>query len=434
MKVIILCGGIGENLWPISRTNLPKQFSKLILKKSLFQSTLELWSKVTSENDLIAVAPKSYKFFIKSQSIEIFQNQPITHIEENEQGGTLKAISLALLSLIRKEVSNNEIIVITNSDQIWKVNEDEFKREIQRIISNYFVNKIVSLGTSRSKQLKDGIEYEETEDRSFLKLSKFTKSSDLYNIGVYIGTLGTLTETIQKVTFSSLESIIEKEEFNGMRFEDVIQKAENVLIRDTKFEVIDIDNINDLSLFIEKDKLKNYFQGDVVLENCNDVTAISTKRLLVVNSVKGLNIIETPDVVYISNKKSDNSFINKLKGREELETSVTSYRPWGSYTVIDRGENYQIKKIIVNPGESLSLQLHYHRSEHWVVIKGTAKVTIDDRVIYLRENESTFIPKTSKHRLENPGKIPLEIIEIQIGEYISESDIVRFQDIYGRTE
>jgi len=143
--------------------------------------------------------------------------------------------------------------------------------------------------------------------------------------------------------------------------------------------------------------------------------------------------IETPDVVYVSSNSIDNKNVLKLlEGREELDTGVTSYRPWGSYTVIDRGSNYQIKKIIVNPGESLSLQLHYHRSEHWVVVRGTAKVTVDDKVLFLKENESTFIPKTAKHRLENPGKIPLEIIEIQIGEYISEDDIVRFSDVYGR--
>ncbi len=150
----------------------------------------------------------------------------------------------------------------------------------------------------------------------FLRYKGFKQNSNLHNIGVYIGSLGTLTETIQKVTFSSLESIIEGNEFNGMRFEDIVQKAENILVRDTKFEIIDIDNINDISLFIEKDKMKNYFQGDVVLENSRDVTAISTKRLLVINELKGVNIIETPDVVYISNKKSDNSFLTKLKGEK----------------------------------------------------------------------------------------------------------------------
>ncbi len=163
MKVIVLCGGIGENLWPISRTNLPKQFSKLIFKKSLFQNTLELWGKIVEPEDLIAVAPESYKFFIKSQSIEIFQNKPIKHIEEKKQSGTLKAVSLTLLNLIRQELNNNELVIITNSDQIWKVSEDEFKKEIEKILSNYSVNKIVLLATSKSKHLKDSIEYEEVK-------------------------------------------------------------------------------------------------------------------------------------------------------------------------------------------------------------------------------------------------------------------------------
>lgn len=435
MKVLILCGGRGKTFWPISRDNVPKQFSKLLFDQSLFQKTLEFWKDFVSPEDIFAVATEEFRFFIKSQSIEILRTHPVKQITEKHSNGTLKAVANALLFLIQNETDEYETVAICNSDQIWKVSKKEFHEKISSIQKNLPLDKVVCIATHKSKHLKDKIEIEQKKDLQFKKFISFSNTSKLYNVGMYISSLKTLKDIIQRAFLKSIESVIEEEEFNNMPFEIAISRmSENAVVFVWDFEVLDIDDISDVSLLLERDQNGNYIKGDVVVTNTKNTTAISTKRFLAIEGVRDLNIIETPDVVYISSKNFPKTLHNFIQDRSEVKSGVTEYRPWGSYTIIDRGNNYLIKKITVNPGETLSLQLHYHRSEHWVVIRGTAKVTVEDKTIFLRENESTFIPKTSKHRLENPGKLPLEIIEIQIGDYIGEDDIVRFSDIYGRVE
>jgi mannose-1-phosphate guanylyltransferase/mannose-6-phosphate isomerase len=166
---------------------------------------------------------------------------------------------------------------------------------------------------------------------------------------------------------------------------------------------------------------------------------LGNKRLIATIGLQDSLVVETDDALLIA-KRGQTQKVKEivdrllLEGRKEVSEHVTTYRPWGSYTVLEEGERYKIKRVVVNPGEKLSLQKHYHRSEHWVVVKGTAKVTIGDREIFTHENESAYVPKSTLHRLENPGKVPLEIIEVQNGEYVGEDDIVRVEDYYGRTE
>ncbi len=433
MKVVLLCGGKGMSLWPISRDNLPKQFSKVIFEKSLFQRTIELVKELVSANDIFVIAPEEFKFFIKTQSVEVLKVSSVNHIVEKEPKGTLKAVSVGISYFIQNEVSEDETVLILNSDQVWKVSFDEFSNTISKVVLNIPFGKVVCLVSNKSKKLKDKVELYTSKGAMFGKFVRFNEKSRFSNLGVYISSLRGFRDIIQGAFSKSLETIVQEDVLDGVPFEEVIsRRSEEVLVFNWDVEIVDIDSISDISDIIGCDRNGNFVSGDVLINSSSNVTAISTKRLVVVDGVRNLNVIETPDVVYVSSSKKGKSILEFLKGREELKSSVTEYRPWGSYTVIDKGENYQIKRITVNPGESLSLQLHYHRSEHWVVVKGTAKVTVDDKVIFLRENESTFIPKTVKHRLENPGKIPLEIIEIQIGDYISEDDIVRFSDIYGR--
>lgn len=437
MKVIILCGGKGKTLWPISRESVPKQFSKTIFDRSLFQRTLSLWIDYIPPEDIFAVAPQEFKFFIKSQSIEVSNGVPVNQIFEKKPEGTLKAVATALLNLTLSEVKDYEIVVIMNSDQIWKVSKEKFLEMVKLLSDSVVSDRIILLASTKSKSLKDSVEIDfNSRKDSYLKnFLGFSNKSRFSNVGFYVSSLKGFKDLIQMGFSKSLESIIEDGEMSGIAFEQAISKmSDRCLVYTSDIEVVDIDSIEDISNLVNKDKDGNFFSGDIVSVDTKNSIVVSTKRLVAVEGVKNLNIIETPDVVYISSKDSKNSLVSLIKDREEVKSSTTEYRPWGSYTVIEKGANYQIKKIVVNPGESLSLQLHYHRSEHWVVVKGTAKVTVGDNIIYLRENESTFIPKTVKHRLENPGKIPLEIIEIQIGEYISEDDIVRFSDIYGRSE
>ena len=185
------------------------------------------------------------------------------------------------------------------------------------------------------------------------------------------------------------------------------------------------------------DSTGNMYSGDIIAENCTNTMILGQERLIAGLDLQNLMVVDTPDVLLVAKKgKSQDvkQLVNKLKKekRKEVDENRTMYRPWGSYTILAEGEGYKVKRITINPGAKLSLQLHYHRSEHWTVISGTGKLTLDDKEVFFRENESTYIPIGVRHRLENPGKLPLSIIEVQNGKYLGEDDIVRFDDMYGR--
>lgn len=187
------------------------------------------------------------------------------------------------------------------------------------------------------------------------------------------------------------------------------------------------------------DSTGNMYSGDIIAENCTNTMILGQERLIAGLDLQNLMVVDTPDVLLVAQKgKSQDvkQLVNKLKKekRKEVDENRTMYRPWGSYTILAEGEGYKVKRITINPGAKLSLQLHYHRSEHWTVISGTGKLTLDDKEVFFRENESTYIPIGVRHRLENPGKLPLSIIEVQNGKYLGEDDIVRFDDVYGRDE
>lgn len=185
------------------------------------------------------------------------------------------------------------------------------------------------------------------------------------------------------------------------------------------------------------DSTGNMYSGDIIAENCTNTMILGQERLIAGLDLQNLMVVDTPDVLLVAQKgKSQDvkQLVNKLKKekRKEVDENRTMYRPWGSYTILAEGDGYKVKRITINPGAKLSLQLHYHRSEHWTVISGTGKLTLDDKEVFFRENESTYIPIGVRHRLENPGKLPLSIIEVQNGKYLGEDDIVRFDDMYGR--
>jgi len=189
---------------------------------------------------------------------------------------------------------------------------------------------------------------------------------------------------------------------------------------------------------LDKDASGNAIKGDCLTIDCSSTLLHSHSRLIAGIGLNDLLVVETADVILVAKRGESQKVrdvVGQLKqaGRREADEHVTTYRPWGSYTVLGEGPGYKLQKIVVNPGHTLSLQMHYHRSEHWIVIAGTAKVTIGEEEKMVHENESVFVPQTVKHRLENPGRIPLEIIEVQNGHYLEEDDIVRFEDVYGRS-
>jgi mannose-1-phosphate guanylyltransferase/mannose-6-phosphate isomerase len=201
----------------------------------------------------------------------------------------------------------------------------------------------------------------------------------------------------------------------------------------------DIGSWDALFEILDKDEHGNVKTGDVITVDTKETMIIGNKRLITTIGLQDCLVVETDDAMLIAKRgeaQKVKELVKKLtlENRKEVIEHITTYRPWGSYTILEEGERYKIKRVVVNPGGRLSLQKHFHRSEHWVVVKGTAMVMIGDREKFIHENESAYVPKSTLHRLENPGKVPLELIEVQNGEYVGEDDIVRIDDVYGRVE
>jgi mannose-1-phosphate guanylyltransferase/mannose-6-phosphate isomerase len=217
----------------------------------------------------------------------------------------------------------------------------------------------------------------------------------------------------------------------------VAEKSDRIAILPLDVYWNDIGSWDSLYDMSDKDEKGNVKIGDIIAIDTRDTLVISNKRLISTIGLEECLIVDTDDAVLIAKKgetQKVREIVNTLNSNKRKEASehLTTYRPWGSYTILEEGERYKIKRIVVHPEARLSLQKHYHRSEHWVVVRGAAKVTIGDKEIIIHENESVFVPKSTLHRLENPGRVPLEIIEVQNGEYVGEDDIVRVDDIYGR--
>ncbi len=217
----------------------------------------------------------------------------------------------------------------------------------------------------------------------------------------------------------------------------VAEKSDRIVMLPLDLYWNDIGSWDSLYDVLDKNGMGNIKLGDVSTIDTRDTLIMSNKRFVSTIGLEDCLIVDTDDALLIAKRgetQKVREIVNKLKedDRKEALEHVTTYRPWGSYTVLEEGERYKIKRVVVNPGERLSLQLHHHRSEHWVVVRGTAKVTIGDLEKLVHENESAYIPKSTLHRLENPGKVPLEIIEVQNGEYVGEDDIERIDDAYGR--
>jgi mannose-1-phosphate guanylyltransferase/mannose-6-phosphate isomerase len=216
-----------------------------------------------------------------------------------------------------------------------------------------------------------------------------------------------------------------------------MEKTKKGAVLPVDFGWSDIGSWKSLYDFMPKSEGDNVVEGDVILQDTRKCFIRSEDRLVVTNALENIVVVETPDTVFVSdleNSRNVKSIVSDLKkkGRKEYKSHTTVYRPWGSYTILEENGDSKIKRIVVYPGAKLSLQMHYHRSEHWIVARGTAKITNGDQIIMLRENESTFVPKATRHRLENPGRIPLHIIEVQMGKYLEEDDIVRYDDDFGR--
>lgn len=453
MKIIILAGGGGTRLFPLSRDCYPKQFLHVIGNKSLLAQTIERFLGLVEAKDIIIVTNERYIFHVQAELKAI--NAQESHII-TEPMGKNTAPAIALAQSYCQDVlqcDDDEILFVSPSDHLIKP-IDAFQ-DLIRNAQDVAKDNIVTLGIKPTKP-EIGYGYIEAEKNNNLakKVISFKEKPDLvtakeyitsgnyyWNGGMFMFSIATMQDELIKYMPAIIDITQNGYQYTVDNFVNMpdISIDYAVAEKSQKMMMIPMENVywNDIGSFdaiaeVLSDKDKNVFKGDILAENCTDTMIIGDNRLIAGIDLENLMIIDTPDALLVAKKGESQkvkNIVNKLKQskRKEAKENVTMYRSWGKYTLLTESEGYRVRKIEMDPGASLTMQMHYHRSEHWTVISGTGKIIINDRESIFTENQSTYIPMGVKHKLSNPGKIPLIIIEVQSGKYINDDDIVVFE-------
>jgi mannose-1-phosphate guanylyltransferase len=459
MTNIVLCGGSGTRLWPISRALMPKQFIKLFDNKSLFQLTIE---RNQSECDNFLIVSNAEQYFLAADQMGELkidkEHQDSTFLLEPIGRNTAPAIALACFAL-----DKDEIVLITPSDHLIK-DEKAYDEVISRAIELADNDNLVTFGikpefaeTGFGYIEADGEDVKAFKEKPNIEIAQeYLKAGNYYwNSGMFCFKAGVFLEELEKyspeIYNTSKHAYLNANNDNMIRIthedmadipEDsidyaVMEKSQKVKVVASDIGWSDLGSFDALSQEYDKDSDGNTVNDNLIAMNSKDNFVYSKNRMVTLADVDDLIIVDTPDALLVSKKGSSQKIkdiVQELKGREsELHhIHLTAHRPWGTYTVLEDSANYKIKRIVVKPTGRLSLQKHYHRSEHWIVVSGTALVTVGDKKTLVKANESTYIPMGEIHRLENPGKIDVVLIEAQVGSYLGEDDIVRLEDDYKR--
>jgi mannose-1-phosphate guanylyltransferase len=464
---IILAGGSGTRLWPLSRKLHPKQFINLVNKTTLFQDAILRLPKGVSEP--LIICNEEHRF-LAAEQLRIINKKTKGIVLEPEGKNTAPAIALAAL----KFANNGEdpILLVLSADHLIK-NNKAFHQSIKVASILAENDKLITFGIVPNKA-ETGYGYIETNNNNntdtYYTIKSFKEKPNqknarkyldsgnyLWNSGMFMFKASVYLNELEKFEPEILSAC--KESYTTENIDSDFIRIDNdafhqcpnesidyAVMEHTKNGVVvpldanwsDVGSWSSLWDVKTKDNNDNVSEGDVVLENVKNTYTFSSNRLVSVIGVSNLVIVDTQDALLVMDKQQTHNIkkiVERLKKykRSEVESHRKVFRPWGYYDSVDSGEDYQVKRIFVNSGAKLSLQKHKHRAEHWVVIKGIALVTCGDKIFELVENQSTYIPQGCLHRLENHQDIPLEIIEIQTGSYLGEDDIIRLKDDYLRS-
>jgi len=469
---VIMAGGSGTRLWPLSRAGFPKQFLVLSGDQSLFQQAVQRLAGLGS-TDIAVQAPliignEEHRFLVLDQ-LRDQRIEPAAVVLEPQGRNTAPALTLAALAAV--EGGQDPILVVTPADQTV-TDGAAFTAALQQAVRGAADGAIVILGITPDRPetgygyirgTPDGkvAQFVEKPDLAtaehYLREGQYLWNSGMFVLkaSVWLAALEAFRPDIAAATASAWKARSSDAKFvrpGKAEFAAVPSESVDYAVMErcpgSRFDIrmVALDaGWNDLGAWdavwqvAGKDARGNASVGDVLLHDSDNTLVHATSRLVSVVGLADVVVVETADAVMVSDRSRSQEvkqIVGELgaRGRGEHTLHRKVHRPWGWYDSIDSGARFQVKRIMVNPGASLSLQMHHHRAEHWIVVCGTAEITNGDKVMILSENQSTYIPLGQTHRLANPGKVPLEIIEVQSGSYLGEDDIVRFEDTYGRTQ
>ena len=471
MKItpVILCGGVGSRLWPISRRSYPKQFLQLFDDLSLFQKTILRFKGKKIFHPPIIVCNDEHRFIVAQQLSEIKIVAKAIIVEPCSKN-TAGAIALASQYIVKNNISSQ--MVIMPSDHLVD-DENEFFDKLIHVQKYLAKDFIVTFGI-KPQTPETGFGYIEKskaldKENGIFAVNKFIEKPSykvaqklllnknfFWNSGIfaidanfYNKVLKKFNPLIYKHSLEAVEKLAYDLDFVRVGYDEfnkcpdisvdyaLLEKVPNIAIVPLKIKWSDVGSWKALGQILTQDNNKNNIKGEVALNATKNCIIYSDHQFVATHQVEDLIIVATKDAVLVTSKKAVQNIKNlyeliKENHSQYCAISPKTYRPWGSFEIINQGTNYKVKKIIIKPNCAISLQKHRHRAEHWIVVKGVAAVSREKEKFMLTENQSTFIAQGVKHRLENNQKIDLEIIEVQSGDYLEEDDIVRFNDKYGR--
>ena len=455
MTNIILCGGSGTRLWPISRTLMPKQFVKLFDNKSLFQLTVERKSKVCDSQFIVSNAEQ---YFLALDQLEELNKTNNKYLLEPIGRNTAPAIALACM-----ELPYDELVLVTPSDHLIK-DETEYKKVLAQAKELALKNNLVTFGITPTFA-ETGFGYIESvntfdvkafhEKPDFKTATSYLEAGNYYwNSGMFCFKAGIFLDELKKYSpeiFETSKLALENantQDIIRIKHDDmlaipedsidyaVMEKSKLVKVIPSNISWSDVGSFDALFEELPKDTNGNTVNPNHISIDSKNNLVFGTERIISTIDVEDLIIVDSGDALLISKKGSSQKVkqvVAEIKKTTQLHNiHLSAHRPWGTYTILEDTPGYKIKRIEVKPGKRLSLQKHFHRNEHWIVVSGTATVTVGNETRYVRPNESTYIKMGELHRLENEGKIPVVLIEAQVGEYTGEDDIVRIDDDFKR--